>query len=98
MLREARPDLVHAHDIFAAKMISEFGVPFVYDNHEYWSEYSKILADANNRNAFRNLESRLAKENFETTFKENSKRLCNKIMEKVGKRTCLCKYYHYRFR
>lgn len=58
MLREARPDLVHAHDIFAAKMISEFGVPFVYDNHENWSEYSKILTDANNRNASGNLESR----------------------------------------
>jgi hypothetical protein len=29
MWREARPDLVHAHDIFAAKMISELGVPFV---------------------------------------------------------------------
>ena len=38
-LRDARPDIVHAHDIFAAKMVSEFGVPFVYDNHEYWSEY-----------------------------------------------------------
>jgi hypothetical protein len=58
MLREARPDLVHAHDIFAAKMISEFGVPFVYDNHEYWTEYSKILADANNRIASRDLKSR----------------------------------------
>ncbi|HZD36046.1 MAG TPA: glycosyltransferase [Nitrososphaeraceae archaeon] len=58
MLREARPDLVHAHDIFAAKMISEFGIPFVYDNHEYWSEYSEILADAN-RNASRNKKSRL---------------------------------------
>jgi Glycosyltransferase Family 4 len=59
MLREARPDLVHAHDIFAAKMISEFGVPFVYDNHEYWSQYSKILADVNYTNGSRNLESRL---------------------------------------
>lgn len=58
MLGEVRPDVVHAHDIFAAKMISEFGVPFVYDNHEHWSEYSKILVDAN-RDASRNLKSSL---------------------------------------
>jgi hypothetical protein len=59
VLREARPDLVHAHDIFAAKMISEFRVPFVYDNHEYWLEYSKILAGASNRNAATDLKSNI---------------------------------------
>ena len=32
--------------------------PIVHDNHEYWSQYSKILADGN-RMAFRNLKSRL---------------------------------------
>ena len=58
-LREAGPDLVHAHDIFAAKMISEFGVPFIYDNHEYWSQYSEILADVNNRGASMSSETRL---------------------------------------
>ena len=63
ILREARPDIVHAHDIFAAKMVSEFGVPFVYDNHEYWSEYSKILADTN-RNASRNRKSTLPRKIF----------------------------------
>lgn len=56
MLRDVRPDLVHAHDIFAAKMISEFGVPFVYDSHEYWSEYTKILIESN-RSASRNVKS-----------------------------------------
>ena len=30
----------------------------MYDNHEYWSQYSKILADGN-RMAFRNLKCRL---------------------------------------
>ncbi|MRN41835.1 MAG: hypothetical protein FIO02_12480, partial [Nitrosopumilales archaeon] len=36
IIREARPDIVHAHNIFSAKMISEFGLPFIYDDHEYW--------------------------------------------------------------
>ena len=36
---EVRPDLVHAHNIFSAKMISEFEIPFVYDDHEYWPSY-----------------------------------------------------------
>jgi hypothetical protein len=47
VIREVRPDIVHAHDLFPAQMISEFGLPFVYDDHEYWSECSKILAEVN---------------------------------------------------
>jgi glycosyltransferase involved in cell wall biosynthesis len=46
VIREVRPDIVHAHDLFPAKMISELGLPFVYDSHEYWSELSKVLAEA----------------------------------------------------
>jgi hypothetical protein len=41
VLRQVRPDVVHANNIFSAKMISEFDVPFVYDDHEYWSSYVK---------------------------------------------------------
>jgi len=43
VVREVRPDIVHTHNIFSAKMISEFGLPFVYDDHEYWSQSSKLL-------------------------------------------------------
>ncbi len=39
VINQSKPDIVHAHDIFSAKMISEFGLPFVYDNHEYWAVY-----------------------------------------------------------
>jgi hypothetical protein len=46
VLREVRPDIVHAHNIFSAKMISEFDYHFVYDDHESWSEFPKILAEA----------------------------------------------------
>jgi glycosyltransferase involved in cell wall biosynthesis len=39
IVREVRPDVVHAHNIFSAKMVSEIDVPFVYDDHEYWPSY-----------------------------------------------------------
>ncbi|MFZ0344932.1 MAG: hypothetical protein WAL24_07215, partial [Nitrososphaeraceae archaeon] len=29
VLKETRPDVVHAHNIFSAKMVSEFEIPFV---------------------------------------------------------------------
>jgi glycosyl transferase family 4 len=45
ILREIRPDIVHAHNIFSAKMISEFKLPFVYDDHEYWSKSSRFLSE-----------------------------------------------------
>jgi len=37
IISEAKPDLVHAHDIFAARLAVRAHVPFVYDDHEYWS-------------------------------------------------------------
>ena len=39
-----RPDLIHAHDIFAGRLAVKLGVPFVYDDHEYWSK--EVLADS----------------------------------------------------
>ncbi len=39
IINEVRPDVVHAHNIFSAKMISDFDIPFVYDDHEYWPSY-----------------------------------------------------------
>ena len=38
------PDMVHAHNIVAAKLASEFSIPFVYDDHEYASKQCKIKA------------------------------------------------------
>src|SRR5207253_2644406 len=38
---------------FSAKMISEFGLPFVYDDHEYWSISSRLLAEVAEKLSFR---------------------------------------------
>lgn len=47
ILRELRPDIIHAHNIFCAKMVSEISdYPLVYDDHEYWSMYAKIKIEA----------------------------------------------------
>jgi glycosyltransferase involved in cell wall biosynthesis len=45
VLRESKPDIVHAHNIRAAKMISELKIPFVFDDHEYTSVYVRGLAE-----------------------------------------------------
>lgn len=44
ILHGYQPDLVHAHNIVAAKLISEFRVPFIYNDHEYWSKYCRLQA------------------------------------------------------
>ncbi|MGC8962209.1 MAG: glycosyltransferase, partial [Candidatus Bathyarchaeia archaeon] len=31
-----KPDLIHAHNIFAARLTHELGLKMVYDDHEYW--------------------------------------------------------------
>ncbi|NOJ28611.1 MAG: hypothetical protein DA328_00395 [Nitrososphaeraceae archaeon] len=45
ILDELRPDIIHAHNIYAAKMASEFDIPFVYNDHEHWIKYAKIIAE-----------------------------------------------------
>lgn len=44
ILREYHPDLIHAHNIIAANLISDFRVPFVYDDYEYWSKHCEARA------------------------------------------------------
>jgi len=50
VLHEVKPDVVHANNIFSAKMISEFGIPFVYEDQEYWSSYVKRQIESYNSN------------------------------------------------
>ena len=48
IVREARPDIIHAHNIFSAKMVSEIDIPFVYDDHEYWPSYVRRQIESYN--------------------------------------------------
>ncbi|MHA1872564.1 MAG: glycosyltransferase [Candidatus Heimdallarchaeaceae archaeon] len=41
VISECKPDLIHAHNIIAGKLACELNVPFIYDDHEYWSISSK---------------------------------------------------------
>jgi len=45
ILQQAKPDVVHAHNLFSAKLISEFGEHYVYDDHEFWSKQSLLLIE-----------------------------------------------------
>jgi glycosyltransferase involved in cell wall biosynthesis len=44
ILDECNPNLIHAHNIIAAKLASEFSIPFIYDDHEYASKQCKVNA------------------------------------------------------
>lgn len=42
IILDCDPDIIHAHDIFAAYLVKEtigHDIPWIYDNHEYWSRY-----------------------------------------------------------
>ena len=43
LLEKIRPDIVHAHNVYSAKIMSELDIPFVFDNHEYWAMFSSLL-------------------------------------------------------
>jgi hypothetical protein len=43
IIKEIDPDVVHAHNIFMAELARELNVPFIYDDHELWSEYLKYI-------------------------------------------------------
>ena len=54
ILLEAKPDIVHAHNLFSARMMSEFEIPFVYDDHEHWARHPMLLAEMSSKFNFRN--------------------------------------------
>ena len=42
VLSAIKPDMIHAHNIVAARLAYESNVNFVYDDHEYWSKSSGL--------------------------------------------------------
>jgi glycosyltransferase involved in cell wall biosynthesis len=61
ILEALRPDIIHAHNLIPAKLISEFNIPMIYNDHEYWSIYIKRKYNSklinNNNKASRKLKS-----------------------------------------
>ena len=45
ILKQVRPDVVHAHNLFSAKLAQDLGEHFVYDDHESWSKHSLLLKE-----------------------------------------------------
>jgi hypothetical protein len=42
IIKQVKPDIIHAHNIFSAAVVKEIDdYPLVYDNHEYWTMYTK---------------------------------------------------------
>lgn len=75
IIRDEKPDIVHAHNIYSAKIISEFGIPFVYDDHEYTSAFAKALAEP----------VKLNDVNYRKTLKSTSPTLINKTKKLARK-------------
>jgi len=48
IIKEVKPDIIHAHNVFSAKMAKEIDTyPIVYDNHEYWSKFLVYQYESN---------------------------------------------------
>jgi hypothetical protein len=41
IIEDFKPDLLHVHDIFNARLAVKLGIRMVYDDHEFWSEQLK---------------------------------------------------------
>lgn len=45
LVNQIRPDIVHSHNIGSAKISHELGLPFVFDDHEYFGMLSLVNAE-----------------------------------------------------
>ncbi|WEU39786.1 MAG: glycosyltransferase [Candidatus Odinarchaeum yellowstonii] len=41
LMSKIKPDIIHAHDIYAAEICRELKVPFIFDSHENWLDPPK---------------------------------------------------------
>ena len=77
IIEDVRPDIIHAHNIISAKAASEFNIPLVYDDHEYWSVYALLSKEQrimSHKNIVRNF--------LTTKMNDFRKRRCLKMWTK----------------
>ena len=88
ILDEIKPDVIHAHNIFAGKMASEFDYPIVYDDHEYWIAYVKHLKElisksTSIKNSILSLPRKVLKKNVTKLWRFRSQQLWKKWEEEL---------------
>lgn len=54
LVKLVKPDIIHSHNIGSAKISSDLGLPFVFDDHEYF----KVLSNVNAENSRFNNDSK----------------------------------------
>jgi len=52
IINTVKPDVIHAHDLFAAKIVCDLGHPFVFDDHELTSLESKSYVEWKHNDLF----------------------------------------------
>lgn len=67
LVKQIRPDIVHAHNIGSAKISHDLGFPAVFDDHEYFAMLSRVNAENLKIQNFQNSQSGFVK------FKQNLK-------------------------
>lgn len=75
VIEQVRPDIIHAHDIYPAKMALELKLPFVYDDHEYWSKHTSLIRTHRSSSLIKNLTKKLGKHFVGTRFPEWEKEI-----------------------
>ena len=61
LVKQIRPDIVHAHNIGSAKISYDLGLPAVFDDHEYFSMLSRVNAENFKIQSFQNTQSGIIK-------------------------------------
>lgn len=74
-MEEVKPDIIHAHDIYPAKMALELGLPFVYDDHEYWSKHTSLVRTDRSSSSLKNFVKKVGKHFVGTKFPEWEKEI-----------------------
>lgn len=67
LVKQIRPEIVHAHNIGSAKISLDLGLPAVFDDHEYFAMLSRVNAENLKIQNFQNSQSGFVK------FKQNLK-------------------------
>lgn len=84
ILFQERPDIVHSHNLYSSKLISELDVPFVFDDHEYWPMWSKILMEMDYQPFQESIRTRSTLETFKHRAKKRIFRMRRRLIDRYA--------------